>query len=456
MKNIKSGIIGFVVGDCLGVPVEFKQRFQLQNNPVCDMREKGTHFQPKGTWSDDTSMVLATMHSIIELNGYNENSFYDMADKFVKWYTESLYTPHNTTFDIGNTTRKALENFIIHRNKECGEGALSDNGNGSLMRIIPLAFYFYNAKIKIKERKNITFEVSSITHSHIISKYACLMYVEYLIALLDGEDKVHAYKTMIKNIEKFLKYEEKQDKRIVQQAYKRILNGKIDRLNINDIKSSGYVVDTLEAVLWIVLNSNDYRQAVLDAVNLGDDTDTVGALAGGLLGVIYTIRAIPTEWIDTIVKKDEILKMCELFEGIKVKQEYITWGQETLTEENIKDKYELLTQILGNHRDYHKKLNLKDVEKTKEETFKIIAELINSKILCANYNEIGILTVWDLTTEKNKKEIIDKLSIQECLALITIMQRGHYYGDYDIFYTNTKNEVLPLLINRILDVIENK
>ena len=92
-----------------------------------------------------------------------------------------------------------------------------------------------------------------------------------------------------------------------------------------------------------MLNSNDYTQAVLDAVNLGDDTDTIGALAGGLLGVIYTIRAIPTEWIDAVVKKDEILKMCELFERIKEKQEYITCGKEILTEENIKDKYELLT-----------------------------------------------------------------------------------------------------------------
>ena len=101
-------------------------------------------------------------------------------------------------------------------------------------------------------------------------------------------------------------------------------------------------------------------------------------------------------------------------------------------------------------------MNLHDKDKTEEETFKIIAELINSKILCANYDEIGILTVWDLTTEKNKKEIIDKLGIQECLALITIMQRGHYYGYDDTFYINTKNGVLPLLINRILDIIENK
>ena len=175
MINVRDGIYGFIVGDALGVPVEFSYRFVLEKDPVRDMREFGTHFQPKGTWSDDSSMMIATIDSLICKNGYNINdSFYDMADKFVSWYKDRKYTPHNEVFDIGGATRKALNNYINNRDKLCGCGEISDNGNGSLMRILPLAYYFYVANLDIEKRKEITFEVSSITHSHIISKYGCL------------------------------------------------------------------------------------------------------------------------------------------------------------------------------------------------------------------------------------------------------------------------------------------
>lgn len=457
INDIKSGVLGFVIGDCLGVPVEFKNRYWLKSNPVKDMLEKGSHFQPKGTWSDDSSMVIATLHSLIELRGYNNNSFYDMADKFVKWYKEGIYTPNGETFDIGNTTRVALEKFIANRNKECGEGSLYDNGNGSLMRILPLAYYFYKTNTKLEQRKSITFEVSSITHSHIMSKYACLMYVEYLLYILQGMDKYKSYKQMIKTIEDLLKSEENQNKKIISKAYKRILNGKIDKLKEEEIKSSGYVVDTLEAVLWIVLNSKEYKEAVLEAVNLGDDTDTVGALAGGVLGAIYGYASIPGEWINLVIGKDEILEFCKNWEvtNFNMGKKYITIGEETLVE-NDTSKYTLLYETLRKYRDYNKDLDLTDVKKVEEYAFKIIKELFEIKILCMNYDEITKVTICELKESKDKKVDIDKLTVLECLSLITVIQREDYWngGHTDIFYEYTRNEILPLLINRIVDIIE--
>lgn len=455
--DITAGVLGFVIGDCLGVPVEFKNRYWLKSNPVKDMLEKGSHFQPKGTWSDDTSMVLATMHSLIKLRGYSNNSFYDMADKFVKWYKEGLYTPNGEAFDIGNTTRTALDKFIVNRNKECGEGSLYDNGNGSLMRILPLAYYFYKTNIELEQRKSITFEVSSITHSHIMSKYACLMYVEYLLNILKGTDKYEAYKLMVKAIGELLKSEEKQNKKIISEAYKRILNGKIDKLKEDDIKSSGYVVDTLESVLWIVLNSKEYKESVLEAVNLGDDTDTVGALAGGLLGAIYGYDSIPVEWINLVIRKNEILEICRSWETTKfnTSEDYITIGGEILVE-NDASKYTLLYEALKKYRDYHKGLNLTDKKKVEEYAFQIVKELFEIKILCRNYDEITRVTVCELKESNDKKTDINKLNVLECLSLITVIQRESYWdGGYtEVFYEYTENEILPLLINRILDIIE--
>lgn len=458
--DITAGVFGFVIGDCLGVPVEFKNRYWLKSNPVKDMLEKGSHFQPKGTWSDDSSMVLATIHSLIELKGYSiSNSFYDMADKFVDWYKNGLYSPNGEAFDIGNTTRAALEKFIVNRNKECGEGSLYDNGNGSLMRILPLAYYFYKTNTELEQRKSITFEVSSITHNHIMSKYACLMYVEYLLNILQGTDKYKAYKQMIETIEVLLKSEAKQDRKIISEAYNRILNGKIDKLKERDIKSSGYVVDTLEAVLWIVLNSKEYKKSVLEAVNLGDDTDTVGALSGGLLGAIYGFDSIPFEWINTVIDKDDILSICRRWEATKFNtaDEYVTIGGEILNQRDISKKYAMLYRILGKYRNYNKKINLKKIKRVDKYAFQIIKELSGIEILCRNYNDITRVTTYELKESNNKKSDISKLNVLECLSLITVIHRESYWdGGYtEVFYKYTENEILPLLVNRILDIIES-
>ena len=301
---IKSSIIGFVVGDALGVPAEFLSRKTLKNNPITDMEEYGTHYQPKGTWSDDTSMTLATMDSIIHKKAIDYN---DIMNNFKKWMKEAKYTAGDKCFDIGMTCSSAIYQFNGDNALECGQGAISSNGNGSLMRILPIVFWCYYQNLSEVEIIDVISRVSSLTHSHEISKLGCYLYTRYILFLLEGLDKFDSYNGLKRIDLSMFRIESK-------HAYSRILNDDISKLKLNDIKSSGYIVDTLEAVLWNVLTTNTYQESVLSAVNMGDDTDTVAAITGGITGIIYGFDSIPTEWVTGLKKYNYIEELISNFE----------------------------------------------------------------------------------------------------------------------------------------------
>ena len=270
-QKLYDAIIGFAIGDALGVPYEFKERGSFT---CSDMTGYGTHHQSLGTWSDDTSMTLATLSSLKENAGRIIPE--DMRTKFNYWLLYGDFTATGEVFDVGISTTKALRS-----GKPCiGE---HDNGNGSLMRILPLAFVECNDD----DIRN----VSAITHGHWISMEACVILVHIAKRLLDGES--------IENILPTLQYE---------KPFERLST--IDKLDISRIKSSGYVVDTLEAALWAVSHKGDwskcFKNDVLAAVNLGEDTDTVAAVAGGLAGIIYGLEA-DQKWVDVLVNKEELL-----------------------------------------------------------------------------------------------------------------------------------------------------
>ena len=303
------GIIGFAIGDALGVPVEFKSRQELKANPVTDMMGYGTHKVPLGTWSDDTSMTLATIDSIIKTGEIDTN---DMADKFLKWFRNNEYTATGKRFDIGRTTLQALAKYELKVDDavNCGGKGEYDNGNGSLMRMLPIAYYIYYKNIVDEEEiYNIVKQVSSITHAHEISILGCYIYVKFTLELLKGIDKIQAYQ----NIQQ-LDYSYFDD--YVVSKYYRILENNIQEIKKEDISSSGYVVSTLEATLWLFLNSKDYNDTILKAVNLGDDTDTVGACVGGLLGIYYGIDDIKQNWRDDLLRYDYIMKLCDMFKAV--------------------------------------------------------------------------------------------------------------------------------------------
>lgn len=252
MDKLKSAIYGLAVGDALGVPFEFRERGTFR----CEgMTGYGTWNRAPGTWSDDTSMTLATLDSIKEKKCIDT---LDMTSRFCDWLYRGKYTADGDTFDVGTTTRMALE-------RGSGLDDYYSNGNGSLMRILPLAFTdATDDEIRA---------VSAITHAHKISTDACVEYVHLARQLIGG---------------------------------KPIGREEIKNKSMDEIKSSGFVLHTLEASIWCLLNTSSYEEAVLTAVNLGEDTDTTAAVVGGLAGIVYGYDNIPGDWIEELKNKELI------------------------------------------------------------------------------------------------------------------------------------------------------
>lgn len=300
MKNnfIINGILGVVVGDALGVPVEFRDREYLKKNPIETMTGNGTYNLPVGTWSDDSSMTLCLAEEL--LYGVDIEK---IGKSFVLWMEAKKWTPHGKVFDIGKVTSFALGKIQtgIFTAEESGSYEENSNGNGSLMRILPLLLE--TRKItKIEQRYELVRKISSITHAHVRSSLSCFYYLELANFLIDNKNILDCYhQTNISFLElcKKLNLDTKELKH-----FERITNGEIHEMKENQIFSDGYVIHTLESALWCLLNSSNYRETVLQAVNLGKDTDTTAAVAGGLAGICYD--SIPEEWLSQIIKIEEI------------------------------------------------------------------------------------------------------------------------------------------------------
>lgn len=287
MNDIYNGIMGLIVGDALGVPTEFKKRDTYKITGITGF---GTHNQPPGTWSDDSSMTLATIESVGRLKKIDLS---DIMRNFYRWLYEGEFTPYGKVFDVGGATRRAIEKYAAGVSiKECGGKKITDNGNGSLMRILPLAF--------VKGDYKLVGDVAVLTHRHGISTKACVLYVSAADKIVRGV-----------SFEKILA-------EMCSDSWSTTIGLRDVRgIGREDVKSTGYVVDTLEAVLWCLYNTDNYRDCVLTAVNLGDDTDTVAAVAGGLAGLMYGCggkKGIPKEWISQIARKEWIENLYGEFE----------------------------------------------------------------------------------------------------------------------------------------------
>lgn len=303
LVKVKSVMIGHAVGDALGVPVEFCSREELDESPVTDMTGFGSYPVPAGAWSDDTSMTLAALDSLSK----GVVDYDDIMENFVRWCSEDAYTPTGEMFDIGRTCLTAIRHYLATDGKPALECGLSDehsNGNGSLMRIHPFVLYAYAKNLPFVEWLGLIKNGSSITHSHDRSKLGCLIYAFVLYHLLADQSR-GAIENALARAECHLR------DCAELSYYHRIFSSNFANLMREEIKSTGYVVDTLEAALWCLLTTKDYKSCVLKAVNLGDDTDTVAAVAGGLAGILYGYDSIPLEWRNTLIKREYIETMCE-------------------------------------------------------------------------------------------------------------------------------------------------
>ncbi|MEH2259172.1 ADP-ribosylglycohydrolase family protein [Nostoc sp.] len=299
-----SGLMGLCVGDALGVPVEFTSRAERVKSPVTTMQGYGTWNQPPGTWSDDSSLSFCLAECLCR--GYSLDA---IANSFWRWYKEAYWTPRGDVFDIGQTTHTAImrlkQGVVPH---QAGGKVENSNGNGSLMRILPMAYC--HRSLTLGELLARVHDVSAITHAHARSQMACGIYISIAVALLEGADPQTAYLQVLQDIQTIYSVREFL---LEKPHFGRVLSGEIAKIPVEEINSGGYVIDTLESSLWCLLNSSSYSEAVLKAVNLGGDSDTTAAVTGGLAGIYYGVENIPKQWMNQIARRQDIIYLAERF-----------------------------------------------------------------------------------------------------------------------------------------------
>jgi ADP-ribosylglycohydrolase len=300
-NKVRDAFFGLAIGDALGVPFEMVKREELEKDPVTDMVGNRAHSKPPGTWSDDGSMTFCTAESL--LDGFDIER---MGKSYLAWFDEGHWSADGKAFGSGGTTRAALKKIREgHSAAGAGSVALESNGNGSLMRVLPLAFYLDRVKPSNSQMIWIISQVSSITHGHEIAKCACYYYVKFAMHILQGYNKQQAY-DIVKSQFPSISFD-------LECVFQRLITKNIADLPSSEIRSGSYVVDSLEAAIWCLMTSNSYKETVLKAVNLGGDSDSTAAIAGGLAGILYGLDDVPEAWMQKLARKDDIEKLCDEF-----------------------------------------------------------------------------------------------------------------------------------------------
>lgn len=307
-RAITESIMGALVGDAYGVPYEFKIRPTTSRVMVGG----GSHGQPAGTWSDDGAMLLATLDTLAT---HNHPVYADMARNFVAWRSRGEYAAAGVVFDIGGATSQAIRKLASGKNPtQCGGRHEHSQGNGSLMRILPLSLWAAN--LDEWSRWHYAERVSSLTHAHPHCVVACALYGEIVHHMLQSDTTASVA----------LRYVQEMQPDNVRQylggtlgPFKRFLSREFIRTPAQEISGSGWVVDCLEAAVWAAARANSYETGIRAAVELGRDTDTTACVAGGLLGLQfskYVGRGIPKAWSDTMRERRHLLAEACRFAGV--------------------------------------------------------------------------------------------------------------------------------------------
>lgn len=278
---------GLLVGDALGAAVEFKKRDTFKK--VTEMRGGGPHGLEAGYWTDDSSMALCLAESLSE-KGYDPK---DQLLRYLKWYRDGYLSSTGRCFDIGANTARSLEYF--EENKKLPPQKDRAAGNGSLMRLSPVPIYFrddFKRAVKYSGQSSLT------THNNRMAVDSCRYFGGLLQQFINARIEMDAFKDKVL---KDTAVDLDLDERVIMAV-----NGAFKKER-NEIKSDGFVINTLEAGLWSFLKSNSFKETVLLAANLGDDADTVAAVSGQLAGAYYGFNQIPEQWVNKLAKL-ELLK----------------------------------------------------------------------------------------------------------------------------------------------------
>lgn len=313
-RLVETVILGHAVGDALGVPVEFFSREKLAQHPVKDMLGFGTLPVPQGSWSNVTSLPLACMDA---MSGVGYVDYHAIMEKFDAYLSHGKYTPDGEFFDIGHHTRHAILKFREGTPPQlCGNASSTSNGCGALVRMDPVILYLYARHGNDLEASDmqIIHDMASITNAHPISHIACGLYVLLGVELCHGTSFMEALKSALATTRDFYRF---------LPNYTDCLSTVLEHLNEPEqlmqmssekIESDGYVVHVLEAVIWTLLHTKNFATAVMTAVNLGNNTNTIGAVTGSLAALLYGHRSIPERWWTALRGREQLERICQDFE----------------------------------------------------------------------------------------------------------------------------------------------
>lgn len=289
-KRGRGCLLGLATGDAVGTAVEFSPRGTFP--PVVDMVGGGPFRLEAGEWTDDTSMALCLGTSLVECRGFDP---VDQLQRYVRWYREGYLSANGRCFDIGNTVRGALHRFEETGDPNSGPTDAWTAGNGSIMRLAPVVLYYHPDTAAVDEHAGSS---SSTTHGAEEAVSACRVLGRILDRLLSGATKTEAVLSM-------------PPAGWMSERIREVAKGRYASKSVEEIKGSGYCVDSLEAALWCFLHTDDFESAILAAANLGDDADTTAAVCGQLAGAHYGEEGIPDRWLSKLAMREDIASLAD-------------------------------------------------------------------------------------------------------------------------------------------------
>lgn len=288
IDRARGALVGLAVGDALGTTLEFSARDSRPHHT--EMTGGGPFGLAPGQWTDDTSMALALADSLIAQDGFDAA---DLMDRFVAWWQEGAYSCTGACFDIGNATWQALDYYRHGGGAFAGSTDPTTAGNGSLMRLAPAVLHTLH---DAEACRRIAADQSRTTHGAREATEACVVFADLLRSAILGANKTETLATRTWDGTQNIQAVARGDWRGRPRA---------------QIRSSGYVIHTLEAALWAVDGTDSFEDALVLAVNLGDDADSVGAVTGQLAGALYGLSGIPAQWLEPLAWRDRIIGMAD-------------------------------------------------------------------------------------------------------------------------------------------------
>lgn len=319
-RPVTDGLLGLSVGDAFGVPFEFLSRKEVRalcphdmlgNDCQLSFHSRWSDLIPRGAWSDDTSMTIAAMDSIVANNGSID--YDDVMQRFFRWWEKGEYCSLDFPFGLGNNISHAMNRYRRgYPALECGGTGFRDNGNGALMRMFPFSMYCILKNMNDEETLALIRQAAALTHAHEINLFSCYLYTQFLFECFRTKNPIMAYHLAVtkkKHLYQGLFSQE------TIAAHDILLNRITDRgFDPDSIPESGYVADSLTIAVYSIFKTDSYEDAVKTAVSFGYDTDTDAAITGSAAGVLYGMEQIPERWLSALRKKEELIRLSEQFE----------------------------------------------------------------------------------------------------------------------------------------------